>query len=606
MVFDSGIHTIHNKMLASLLDAPPFELMERSTLDRDLLPFNVNMSSDIPLSTGVVETEEETDHSEITRIYPGADLVPLNVFPSSLPPRLVRRALSYRFAIMTPRVLPSRNVSNPYLQYWFPMSLNDQATFKAIVLSSLSHERINGLISANMASLTSTKEVVPYLKQYYLDTITSINEALHDPVRATADATILAVLMMVEKPLLHDDNQWSKQSPFQAPLQGLQWLDVHSAREPNQLHQMGLHRIISLRGGLAQVTTPGLAAAAFYRVLVNSTLLLSPPPLPFVALSGQSEFEIERHFLLGITNTANRLTLLGTIDLDPELRKVMQELKVYTATIDDYVSGRSSSYRPQAICDQRNLVQYHLMSIGRITGTGLGAISEVCRLATSIYSIGVTFPLSGVRAPFETLAKALQSELDTNKLLDTWPVLEHGDILFLWILMMGGIAARNGPGSDWFIESLAEVMSVSDNVQWSCVKEKLRMILWLDIACEMAGKEVWGEAHVLLQSRAQRTKSVSFPSPTSNQKLKAPCGHCRSKKIKCDKDDPCQNCVKSGLSCGSAGASAAFQARVHVFSMRQKPCDMCRRRRVRCDKGKPCQRCNDGGFRCVYREYIQS
>lgn len=67
MVFYSGIHTIHNKMLASLLDAPPFELMERSTLDRDLLPFNVNMSSDIPLSTGVVETEEETDHSTATR-----------------------------------------------------------------------------------------------------------------------------------------------------------------------------------------------------------------------------------------------------------------------------------------------------------------------------------------------------------------------------------------------------------------------------------------------------------------------------------------------------------------------------------------------------------
>lgn len=164
---------------------------------------------------------------------------------------------------MTPRVLPSCNVSNPYLQYWFPMSLNDQATFKAIVLSSLSHERINGLISANMASLTSTKEVVPYLKRYYLDTITSINEALHDPARATADATILAVLMMVEKPLLQDHNEWSKRSPFQAPLHGLQWLDVHSAREPNPVHQKGLHKIISLRGGLAQVKTPGLAAAAF-------------------------------------------------------------------------------------------------------------------------------------------------------------------------------------------------------------------------------------------------------------------------------------------------------------------------------------------------------
>ncbi|RDH31635.1 hypothetical protein BDQ94DRAFT_59390 [Aspergillus welwitschiae] len=502
---------------------------------------------------------------------------------------------------MTPRVLPSRNVSNPYLQYWFPMSLNDQATFKAIVLSSLSHERINGLISANMASLTSTKEVVPYLKQYYLDTITSINEALHDPARATADATILAVLMMVEKPLLQDHKEWSKRSPFQAPLHGLQWLDVHSAREPNPVHQMGLHKIISLRGGLAQVKTPGLAAAAFYRVLVNSTLLLSPPPLPFVALSGQNASEIENHLLLGTMNLVNRLNVLNKLPLESELRQVMHGLRAYTANIDDYISGRSPSYSPQAMCDQRNLVQYHLMSIGPIADTGLGAISEVCRLATIIYSIGVTFPLSGVRAPFGTLAMTLQSELEKNDLINTWPMLEHGEILFLWILMVGGIAARDGPGRGWFIECLSEIMFVSENVQWSCVKEKLRMILWLDTACDMAGRDVWSEAHALLQIRAQRTKSVPS-SPIAHQKLKAPCAHCRSKKIKCDKDDPCQNCVRSGLSCGSAGAGAAFQARVHVFSMRQKPCDLCRRRRVRCDKEKPCKRCKDGGFRCVYRE----
>ncbi|KAI2828801.1 hypothetical protein CBS147343_6477 [Aspergillus niger] len=72
---------------------------------------------------------------------------------------------------------------------------------------------------------------------------------------------------------------------------------------------MGLHKIISLRGGLAQVKTPGLAAAAFYRVLVNSTLLLSPPPLPFVALSGQNASEIENHLLLGTMNLVNRLNV---------------------------------------------------------------------------------------------------------------------------------------------------------------------------------------------------------------------------------------------------------------------------------------------------------
>lgn len=55
-------------MLTSPLDAFPFRIMESSPLDSDLLPFDINMSSGIPLSTGAVETEEETDPSTATRL----------------------------------------------------------------------------------------------------------------------------------------------------------------------------------------------------------------------------------------------------------------------------------------------------------------------------------------------------------------------------------------------------------------------------------------------------------------------------------------------------------------------------------------------------------
>lgn len=163
---------------------------------------------------------------------------------------------------MTPRVLPSSNVPNPYLQYWFPMSLSDESLFKAILLSSLTHETMNTLISTDLTNMSSHSDIMPHLKECYLDTVNSINEALRDPIRATTDATILAVLMTVEKPIDQYNENWQR-SPFRAPLQGLQWLNVHSARQPNLPHQDGLCRIVNLRGGLSNIGTPGVAAAVF-------------------------------------------------------------------------------------------------------------------------------------------------------------------------------------------------------------------------------------------------------------------------------------------------------------------------------------------------------
>jgi hypothetical protein len=163
---------------------------------------------------------------------------------------------------MTPRVLPVTNYVNPYLQAWLPMSMSDCALFPALLSSSLSHQRINDLLTDG-AFLPHNRDIEPTLQACYKETISAINDALRDPVRATTDATILAVLMTVEKPAFDRGREWSQESPFNGPLQGLQWLSVHSAREPDIAHQDGLCKIINMRGGLASIETPGVAAAAF-------------------------------------------------------------------------------------------------------------------------------------------------------------------------------------------------------------------------------------------------------------------------------------------------------------------------------------------------------
>ena len=165
---------------------------------------------------------------------------------------------------MTPRVIPSGNSSNPFLEYWLPMSLDHPATFIGLLLSSLSHVMMNHFVSGDFhLTQISMEQISSNLRICYRDAMNSINRELRNPLKSLNDATILAVLMCVENPLPYKADAEPFKSPFQAPLQGLQWLNVHSAREPNLLHQEGLCRLIELRGGLASITTPGLAAAAF-------------------------------------------------------------------------------------------------------------------------------------------------------------------------------------------------------------------------------------------------------------------------------------------------------------------------------------------------------
>lgn len=50
------------------------------------------------------------------------------------------------------------------------------------------------------------------------------------------------------------------ESPFQAPLRSLQWLDIYGSVSASPVHLQGLTQLIHMRGGLEMVQLPGLGA----------------------------------------------------------------------------------------------------------------------------------------------------------------------------------------------------------------------------------------------------------------------------------------------------------------------------------------------------------
>lgn len=161
---------------------------------------------------------------------------------------------------MTPRMPHTAEVANPFIDSWFPLSLTDKSVFSAIIMSSLSHKRTKSLISKDSTEPFTIQEQ-RMLEESYMDSVKALNGVLKSSTAAVTDATILAVLMMIELPVVASTKNWLKESPFQAPLQGLQWLNIHGAREPNLSHQMGLCKLVELRGGLHNIKIPGLAPA---------------------------------------------------------------------------------------------------------------------------------------------------------------------------------------------------------------------------------------------------------------------------------------------------------------------------------------------------------
>jgi hypothetical protein len=185
-----------------------------------------------------------------------------------------------------------------------------------------------------------------------------------------------------------------------------------------------------------------------------------------------------------------------TIGLSDGTLEVLQAMREYEKIIP-----RATEVDPALYADQRNLLQYNLLSLPSTDTTRdihwKDAIYESCRLALIIYSMGVTFPMTLTAGPWRRFITELYTVLRANhsKLLVEESYHPIAFRLLRWIVTVGGIAAYGTSYRTYFVlllSSLSPDTTLSDSFEDFKTRD-LKKILWLESACDAAGERMWEE-----------------------------------------------------------------------------------------------------------------
>lgn len=152
----------------------------------------------------------------------------------------------------------NRERKNMSVLSWFELSRHDSTLFTLFLYCAISHQRLRqltGSITGDVSGAAPSKEI---LRISELESIKEVNKEIQTPSRAVSDGIILSVASLANH--TGDELIWEvKQSPFQPPLQSLQWLDIYGSLLPNHVHLNGLGQLIKLKEGPKKTTLRGLA-----------------------------------------------------------------------------------------------------------------------------------------------------------------------------------------------------------------------------------------------------------------------------------------------------------------------------------------------------------
>ncbi|KAL2839505.1 hypothetical protein BJY01DRAFT_219241 [Aspergillus pseudoustus] len=419
----------------------------------------------------------------------------------------VSTAYKYCLSVLWPQLMPGLPTSTQQagVQTWYSLSMTDPALHSAMLYGAYAHQRAQSI--SKQPAHFSNSDASRQLVLAEVDAISKINSAIQDPSRATSDAIILSVLCLANNDRPTDQTPVAH-SPFQPPLRSLQWLDVYGTSWPNPVHQAGLVRIIELCGGLDPIRLPGLAAVISFSDILAASRLLSRPRLPFVALGNDHPLSILQYTRDSASDASNEVDLdvPPSVIATPEMHEAFQAARAYMTLIERFLGGAYlGAQYTQALCDARNFVQWHIMSL--LPATQVSSltvqntwISESCRLALVIFGIGVIFPLPPQSAPLLELVKLLQRHFPPRSANDD--PTSAGGLSFsdnglqktlLWCLVMGGIAAFNTRERGWFVDELRFLSAENGLLTWREIRPLLKAVLWFDCACDRGGEKLWDE-----------------------------------------------------------------------------------------------------------------
>ncbi|KAK2776983.1 hypothetical protein FQN53_002449 [Emmonsiellopsis sp. PD_33] len=430
----------------------------------------------------------------------GGSFDPFESYPSSLPESLVAKCVHYSTSILWPGLIPGFS-SGPRAGAfgWFDMLMGDAAVFTAEMFGVISHRKMYDYAHER---LDLTRRRVENREALLLEnkTIQGLNEALQDP-SGISDGIIVAVQCLSVSRFDESILKWKAKSPFHPPLTKLQWINIYGALTIDPIHASGLEKMINLRGGLDNVRLPGFTAILTYSKTLHATRTLTKPPVPFYPLSPTTPIPPTLPTVLNYTPADFHHgfgPFITTLNFPPPLAETYQAMLSYQSIVSTYLDGAVTNPITATMIDQRNIVQYTLLSLPGSDEMDASfrarhPVYETARLAALTYNIGVLFPLPPMTAPFERLVPLLKSALEQALTSVNWAASVRATQLLLWVLVVGGIAAMGMGERGWFVGVLRRVVRQVGVVGWEGLKGWVGGIMWLECACDPGGKDLWRE-----------------------------------------------------------------------------------------------------------------
>jgi len=331
-----------------------------------------------------------------------------------------------------------------------------------------------------------------------LQTMRLLNEELKNPEQIPLDDIILAILTLSanEVETVASSGREKERSPFNSPLASMQWLDVYGSMSHLSAHTTAMRSLVARRGGLEQMELEGLAEVLSFADILGSTQSLKKPHWPLLKRTlSTGEICIPEILKVPLRRLGQGFDDMIPSGLNETAHSVIQALAELTIIIDCHCRGVTIIADLTQFIDKRNAVQHQLMSLpsgDTLTPEEVKSTSlyESIRLATMIYSAAVTFPLPPLTGIFHRLACLLREVLEKSKFDSCW---QSSSKALLWMLVLGGIAASGTNERSWYVQNLLTVSTALALSEWAQVSIELGSHLWLESACDSAGRNLWME-----------------------------------------------------------------------------------------------------------------
>lgn len=277
--------------------------------------------------------------------------------------------------------------------------------------------------------------------------------------------------------------------------------------ETAKRHMEGLHKIIKLRGGLANLQGPflkkllmemlryvftvkgyltssgrGVYHLTTHRCDIGISLHTGSAPMIFrnPVLEPLIPYPNQKLWVIGkSSDTTNSEALLRNIDVD--LVAAWVAMQKFCSLVNLAIETHRM-FSMEIVLDTMASVMYRLLRMD----FEIGSLDEAIRLGLLALCYAIFLQWQGMTLPSSKFPSAFKTSVLDLKISDEVPRQ-----IVLWLLMTGGISIFTSEGDTWLKDVLHEHFQMCHITSWNELRQVLKTFMWIGSLHDQSGRKIF-------------------------------------------------------------------------------------------------------------------